>query len=210
MENAQEIVMANKANKVVHAALSVVKEKLNTKIDRRKPRNKRKLKLTGLTLNKLIFSPKVRNAIDELISSSTMPQASKEFFKSIFSNQREKRRLVRAILGDENNLTNLFYGSVMNDEQTIKFVNLMKSLLLQLSPLATIRMAEIMLDKNTPVETALKAAKDIMDRAGLSQNQSSANNLPVNVVIKIPKGEEKQINTQVNILTNGQSKEPNS
>lgn len=86
----------------------------------------------------------------------------------------------------------------------------MKSLLLQLSPLATIRMAEIMLDKNTPVETALKAAKDIMDRAGLSQNQAPANNLPVNVVIKIPKGEEKQINTQVNILTNGQPKESNS
>lgn len=83
--------MANKVNKVVHAALSVVKEKLNKKIDRRNPRNKNKLKLKGMTLNRLIFSPKVRNAIDELISSSSMPQASKDFFKSIFNNQREKK-----------------------------------------------------------------------------------------------------------------------
>lgn len=201
----EEIILANKANKVVHAALSVVKEKLEKKVDRR---TKKRFKLKGLTLNKLIFSPKVKNAIDELISSSSMPEASKDFFKSMFGNNKEKRKIVRAILGDEQNLTNLFYGSVMTDEQTIKFVNLMKSLLLQLSPLATIRIAEIMLDKNTPVDTALKAAKDIMDRAGLSQNQSPTNNLPVNIVIKVPKDKEKnQINTQVNIITKNESEQ---
>jgi hypothetical protein len=98
---------------------------------------------------------------------------------------------------------------MFTNEDFNRFVNIMKQLYLRLSPLALVRQTEIMLSKNTPVETALKAAQDIQNRAGLQAGaHSQSNSLPVTVVIKMPNKADKNL-TQVNILNNNGEK-PNT
>ena len=205
MEEEKKEILASKVNKVLAAATSVVKKKMLEK-----PKRKHGVRLLkGMTLNKLLFSPEVRQAIEELIEASDMNQGSKEFFKKMFSSSYEKKRFVRAILGDERSVTSLFAEKMFTNEDFNRFVNIMKQLYLRLSPLALVRQTEIMLSKNTPVETALKAAQDIQNRAGLQAGaHSQSNSLPVTVVIKMPNKADKNL-TQVNILSNNGEK-PNT
>ena len=197
MEEEKKEILASKVNKVLAAATSVVKKKMMQKPKRR---NSMRL-LKGMTLNKLLFSPEVRQAINELIEASDMGEGSKEFFRKMFSSSNEKRKFVKAILGDKGSVTSLFAEKMFSNEDFNRFITLMKQLYLRLSPLALIRQTEIMLSKNTPVDTALKAAQDIQNRAGLQAGAASqSNNLPVTVVIKMPKADKNL--TQVNILNN--------
>jgi len=201
MEEEKKEILASKVNKVLAAATSVVKKKMLEK-----PKRKHGVRLLrGMTLNRLLFSPEVRQAVEELIEASDMNQGSKEFFRKMFSSSHEKKRFVRAILGDERSVTSLFAERMFTNEDFNRFVNIMKQLYLRLSPLALVRQTEIMLSKNTPVETALKAAQDIQNRAGLQAGANSqSNNLPVTVVIKMPKADKNL--TQVNILNNNGEK----
>lgn len=76
------------------------------------------------------------------------------------------------------------------------FLELIRQIYVQIVPLAVVKEVDLLLDPNTSDDVRLRAAQDIQNRAGISEESTS--NLPVKLVINAPQEGNQAV--QVNIV----------
>jgi len=84
---------------------------------------------------------------------------------------------------------------LVKQEDIKNFLDLIRQIYVQIVPLAVVKEVDLLLDPNTSDDVKLRAAQDIQNRAGISEETTP--NLPVKLVINAPQEGNQAV--QVNI-----------
>jgi hypothetical protein len=144
----------------------------------------------------------MKEAVTDLIETSSLNKAQKKYLKYLLVDGLRPDQAFSKTTGlhpkfQEKNFDNVVLGQQLVKQDDIKnFLELIRQIYVQIVPLAVVKEVDLLLDPNTSDDVRLRAAQDIQNRAGISEESTS--NLPVKLVINAPQEGNQAV--QVNIV----------
>ncbi|MGB9832845.1 MAG: hypothetical protein ACPLPP_05015 [Caldisericum exile] len=141
----------------------------------------------------------MKEAVADLIEFSSLNKVQKKYLKFLLVDGLDKQLALSKATGLAPSFNTMVLGEEIVKQDDIKsFLDLIRSIYVQIVPLAVVKEVDLMLSPNTSDDVKLRAAQDIQNRAGVTETATSQN-LPVKLVINPPTGEKTNQLIQVNI-----------
>lgn len=148
----------------------------------------------------LLASPGIRECMEDILNTSTMTEPIKEYLRLVFLEKKSQKKAIRKAFGaDLGYQENLVTTGVMNHPEVKAFLEMVKSFYVQVSPIAALKEIEILMKPTTSDETRLKAIENIHKKAGLLDSEGAKKELPVTLVINMPKVEAEHSTQAVQV-----------
>jgi len=160
--------------------------------------------MTIRTLKELIATKEMKEALEEILNLSRLAPAQKAFLKAVIIDRLSQRKALQKAFGrDLGYEQELISRALFSDPAVKEVIAAIRQIYLQVVPIAILKEIDIMLDPKNDPEIQLRAAQDIQNRAGLTEQGGGRGSLPVTVIINAPPG-TKQTLTQVNVNKDGE------
>jgi len=142
----------------------------------------------------------MKEAVTDLIETSSLNKIQKKYLKYLLVEGLRPDQAFSKTTGlhskFKENFDNVVLGQQLVKQEDIKnFLDLIRQIYVQIVPLAVVKEVDLLLDPNTSDDVKLRAAQDIQNRAGISEETTP--NLPVKLVINAPQEGNQAV--QVNI-----------
>ena len=150
-----------------------------------------------VSIKKIVANDDIRAILLDVLELSYMSPAQKAYLKATFIEGIPEKTALKRVLGrDPGAKVEELKLGLLQSNAVKEYTEIIKSLYIRIAPVAQLKEVEIMLDPFTKKETALKAAKDLQDRAGIGAD-SKQPQLPVSVIINMPGANPIQNNVEV-------------
>lgn len=156
--------------------------------------NEKKLANRDVSIKKIVANDDIKAMLLDILELSYISPSQKAFLKATFIEGVPENKAIKRIFGrDLGYQAEAIKLGIMQSAAVKEYMDIIKSLYIRIAPVAQLKEVEIMLNPFTKSETALKAAKDIQDRAGVGTDGQKSQ-LPVTVVIQLPGANPTQVN----------------
>lgn len=152
----------------------------------------------------LLASPGIRDCMEDILNTSSMSEPMKVYIRELFFEKKSQKKAIAKAFGtDLGYQEEIITAGVMNHVEVKRFLEMIKLFYVQVSPIASLKEVEILLKPTTTDDNRLKAIESIHKKAGLlGDSSSSKKELPVQLVINMPKSDAPATNAvQVNVNT---------
>ena len=149
-----------------------------------------------LKLKQLLATKEMKEAVGDLIETSSLNRIQKKYLKYLLVDNLSKTKAFQKATGLEEGFDTFVLGEEIVKQEDIKnFLDLIRQIYVQIVPLAVVKEVDLLLSPKTSDDVKLRAAQDIQNRAGISEDTTS--NLPVKLIINAPQGGDQAV--QINI-----------
>jgi hypothetical protein len=138
-------------------------------------------------MRNLLASPEISSAMMDILQASSLSKPQRIFLEEVFIKRKTRKIAISKAFGrDLGYQEDAVAVGILNHPEVKDFLDMIKLFYIQVAPIAALKEVEIMIDERTSTSDALKAAKQISDKAGLATEEGEGKHLPVNIQINIP------------------------